>query len=95
MDRINNNSYDYSVELTLKQTSLTNDALCALEQADKLSNAGKLPILIKDLNGTTLFACAQAWIAKGPDPDYGDSLSTRTWRFDTGIAENFVGGNIL
>lgn len=95
VDRVNNNSNDYSIEVVLKQTSLTNDALSALQLIDKTTNAGKLPFLVKDLNGTTLFACAQSWIAKAPDPDYGDALASRTWRFETGIAEQFIGGNIL
>lgn len=95
VDRINKNAYDYSVALTLKQTSLTNDALSAINIADMLSNAGKLPLTIKDLNGNELFFAAQAWIAKDPDDAYGDSLDTREWRIDTGIAAKFTGGNVL
>lgn len=95
VDRINKNSFDYSVTFTVKQTSLTNDALSAVLTADVLSNAGKFPLTIKDLNGTELFFAAQAWIAKDPDDSYSDSLETREWRIDTGIASKFTGGNIL
>jgi len=95
VDRINKNAFDYSVAVTVKQTSLTNDALSAILIADMVANAGKHPLLIKDLNGTELFSAAQAWIAKDPDDEYSDSLSSREWRFDTGIASKFTGGNIL
>jgi hypothetical protein len=95
VDRVNKNASDYSVVLTLKQTSLVNDLLSALSIADKLSNAGKLPLTVKDLNGTSLFFAEQAWIAKEPDPENSDSMSNREWRFDTGIAKQFIGGNLL
>lgn len=95
VDRVNKNASDYAVTLTLKQTSLTNDALSALSIVDKLSNAGKLPLIVKDLRGTSLFFAEQAWIAKEPDPENSDSMSSREWRFDTGIAKQFIGGNLL
>lgn len=95
VDRVNNNADDYAVACTIKQTSLTNDALSLVRATDKLSNTGKLPFQIKDLNGTSLFFAAQAWIRKAPDPDYGDALTGREWGFDTGPAAQFIGGNIL
>ncbi len=95
VDRINKNANDYSVTLTLKRTSLTNDALSAIAILDKNSNTGKFPLIVKDLNGTSLFFAEQAWIAKEPDPEEGDTMPTREWRFDTGIAKQFIGGNVL
>jgi hypothetical protein len=95
VDRVNMNQADYAVTLTLKQTSITNDQLSALHSADKLGNAGKLPLVVKDLNGTTLFSAPQAWVAKEPDPEFSAELSNREWRIDTGIASLVVGGNVL
>lgn len=95
VDRVNKNANDYAVTLTLKQTSLTNDALSLLSIADKLTNSGKLPLIVKDINGTSLFFAEQAWIGKEPDPEDGDSISSREWRFDTGIAKQFIGGSLL
>ena len=95
VDRVNKNATDYAVTITIKQTSLTNDALSAALNADLTANTGKAPLTIKDLNGTTLFFAAQAWIAKDPDDEYSDSLSNREWRIDTGPATKFTGGNIL
>lgn len=95
VDRVNKNASDYAVTLTLKQTSLTNDALSVIAALDKASNTGKLPLVVKDINGTSLFFAEQAWIGKEPDPEDGDAISSREWRFDTGIAAQFIGGNLL
>jgi len=95
VDRINKNSDDYSIECTIKMTSLTNDILSAIRKLDKTTNTGKGIFAVKDLNGTTLFTAPQTWIRKAPDPDYGDALTSRNWAFDTGSAEQFIGGNIL
>lgn len=95
VDRINRNANDYSATLTLKQTSLTNDAFSLILKQDQLTNTGKYPLTVKDLNGTTLFFAPQAWIGKDPDPEYSDSLSAREWRLDTGNAQFTQGGNIL
>ena len=95
VDRVNKNANDYSVAITLKRTSLTNDALSAIAIADKQANSGKYPLTVKDLNGTSLFFAEQAWIGKEPDPEDADTISNREWRIDTGPAAQFIGGNIL
>ena len=93
VDRINKNALDFTVTVTLKQTSPINAILSGLMLADQLKNKGVLPLVIKDLGGSTLFTAAQAYIAKDPDQEFGDSLTTREWTFETGIAANLVGGN--
>jgi hypothetical protein len=94
VERVNKNADDYAVTITLKQSSMTNDALSTIHIADKLSNTGKFPLTVKDLQGTSLFFAAQAWIAKPPDSERSDASSNREWRIDTGIAANFIGGNL-
>lgn len=93
VDRINKNALDFTVTVTLKQTSPINAILSGLMLADQLKNKGVLPLVIKDLGGSTLFTAAQAYISKDPDQEFGDSLTTREWTFETGIAANLVGGN--
>lgn len=93
IDRINKNAFDYTVTLTLKQTSPLNAIFAGLLLADQISNAGILPLTIKDLGGATLFTAAQAWIAKDPDQEFSDSLTNREWTFETGVAANLIGGN--
>ena len=95
VDRINKQARDFSITMTLKQTSLTNDLLSAAMIIDMDFNTGKFPFVVKDLNGTSTFFAAQAWIAKDPDDEDGDALGNREWRFDTGPATKITGGNIL
>lgn len=94
VDRVNKNNKDYRVTVTIKQTSLTNDLLSAALVADQDANTGVVPLTIKDLNGTTLFFATYSWIAKDPDDEFSDSLSTREWMIDTGIASKITGGNL-
>lgn len=94
VDRVNKNANDHAITVTLKQTSISNDALSVIAIADAAANAGIYPLTIKDLNGTSLFFAEQAWIAKSPDDEFGDAMSNREWRLDTGIAEKFTGGNL-
>lgn len=94
VDRINMNARDFAIELTLMQTSPTNDSLSTTANLDLELNNGVKPFVIKDLNGTTLFQTQAAWIEKDPDDEMGDSLGTRAWTFATGIATKFTGGNL-
>ncbi len=80
-------------EVTLKQTSPSNDVLNAFKVADELSGAGIFPVQLKDLNGTTQISAPQAWIARVPDVDEAKDLSDRVWMIDCGPANVTVGGN--
>lgn len=93
VDRTNKNAFDFSVTLTLKQTSPTNQLLSAVAAADQLSNLGVLPLVIKDLNGATVFTAPQAWIQSDPNDEFGDTSGSREWVFDTGPAAKLTGGN--
>lgn len=94
VDRVNKNVRDYSITFTLKNTAISNTVLTGLLDADRASNAGKVPITVKDLNGTSMLIAEQAWIAKEPDVEYADTISGVEWRIDTGIAKSIIGGNL-
>lgn len=93
IDRVNKNSNDWSITVTLKQTSPSNTQLSAQAAADKLANTGKFPLTITDLGGTSLFFAQDSWIGKEPDSEYSDTISSREWRFDTGPAQKIDGQN--
>jgi hypothetical protein len=95
IDRVNKNSYSFEVSLVLKQTAPANVSLAGLKYADQESNKGILPLTIKDFSGTSLFTATSAWLRREPDSEFGDSMSSRTWIFDTGLALNTPGGNNL
>lgn len=95
VERYAKNVYDALITITLLKTSITNDSLSALHNTDKLTNAGKVPFLMKDLNGTEIAAFAQAWIKKMPDSEGSASPGTVEWTIDTGPGIIHVGTNIL
>lgn len=94
VSRNKSNDNTSEVTLTLMQTSISNDYLSGVLNLDKLSNAGKLPLMIKDMLGTTLLAWSEAWIKTPPTVDMSKETGERAWVLDTGQIdiENF-GGN--
>lgn len=93
--RTKSNDFTHEVTITLKQSSLSNDYLSTIMNADRLSNLGKLPLQIKDINGTTLWNWSQAWIRQPPDSEFAKELGERAWIFDTGSADlEQIGGSL-
>lgn len=82
-----------TVKITLQQSSLTNDLLSAAYAADQAFNTFiTLPLIIKDLNGTTLIHATNAWIKKLPSVEFGKDLSNREWTFECAAIDTFVAG---
>lgn len=87
----NNNSGKITIQLA--QSSPSNAFLSALAIADRLSNAGAVPVLIKDGNGdTTLFSAKAAWVVKMPDSEYARETGTREWVLETHDLNGQIGG---
>jgi hypothetical protein len=80
------------MEVTLIQTSVTNDALSTQLIVDENTGNGALPLLVTDLRGTTLFSARNAWIKKYAESEYGQTVAGRAWTFETDELEVFVGG---
>jgi hypothetical protein len=93
VDRKNNNIYDFELEFSLRRTSPYNGIFSGLLAADQQTNEGVLPVTISDGSGYSLFFAADAWIRKDPDGEYADALGNYTWKWDTGLGSNFLGGN--
>lgn len=79
--------------LTLSQTSASNDALSALAALDELSGDGVGPLLVKDNNGTSLYAAETAWIQKVPDSEFSKEVGEREWIIKTDNLKVFIGSN--
>lgn len=79
---------------TLMQTSLSNGVLQGFANADELSNAGKVPVLIRDASGSELTTSAVAWVQKNAGRSHGKELEDRTWILETGVMA-FVGGGTV
>ena len=93
-NRNNTNKSGADVTITVSQTSAANDLLSALHTADKLSNAGKGALSIKDLNGTSLIFSPQAYIKKYADFTDGNALGTRAWELRAPFAITNIGSNL-
>lgn len=81
-------------EITLMQSTPSNDYLSSLAATDELSGTGLVPILFRDASGTSIASCVNAWIVKLPDLEQQKEVNTRTWIFETDVLELFVGGQL-
>lgn len=91
--RSKSNDKSGQVEVSLMQTSESNDYLSQVALADELENAGVQPLLIKDANGTSLYAAEQAYVKKISDSAYGRESQERTWIIETDNLQMHAGGN--
>ncbi len=83
-----------TIEVTLAQTSPSNDALASAAAADELLGTGIYPAMVKDLNGTTLVSAAEAWVRKPADVEEGKEVAGRPWTIETGAMQIFAGGTV-
>ena len=91
--RSKSNDMSGTLEITLMQTSATNNFLSAKHAADELDGSGKFAIHLLDANGTTLLHALEAWVQQAPSVEYGKELSDRTWTIETGsLIYDSVGG---
>lgn len=91
--RTKNNDKSGTIEITLLQSSASNDVLSGFALADEINNGGQVPVLMRDANGTTVVATDSAWVKKMPDLSMGKELGNRTWVLECGSMDIFVGGN--
>tara|TARA_R110000787_G_scaffold129434_1_gene241257 strand:- start:151 stop:579 length:429 start_codon:yes stop_codon:yes gene_type:complete len=93
VDRVKNNSNFLNITLRIRQTSPTNQLLSAAHNADRLAGV-VLPILIKDVSGTTLITASAAWVTRHPSITYGNEAKEREWSIKTGSVYAInLGGN--
>lgn len=83
---------NYTVVVTLAQTSQSNDILNSLHAVDLASQLGKLPFLIRDKNGSTTFFSPTAWIENYPKVGFSNGMETRIWTFKCSDCVLSVGG---
>lgn len=84
-----------TVMLTLNQTSATNDIFSALYEEMRLTrSASKLfSVMVRDLNGRSLYECAQAFIGKRPNGTYANTMQDRVWTLLCPDMRQTSGGN--
>lgn len=83
------------VVFTLQDASSSNDALSIAAQADELTGLNYGPLMIKDLNGTTLIQSANSRIEKYADAEYAAEAGTNEWTIMCAELEMFLGGEVV
>lgn len=83
----------YTINITLAQSSLSNNILSALHAIDLATMVAKFPILIQDKSGTTKFFSTNAWVESYPNAQFGKSVETRTWTIQCSNGVYSLGGN--
>lgn len=92
ISKSNDNQYD--IEITLMHSSASNFALSTLKNVQDLAPAGNLlPLLVKDSNGSEIFASGKCLITVNPEITHGKEMPTRTWKLRA-TSGTFVGGGI-
>lgn len=91
--RTKSNNKSGMLEITLLQSSSSNDVLSGYALADELNNGGQVPVLVKDGNGTSIYASESGWVKKMPDAELGKEMGERVWVIDMGSVDMFIGGN--
>lgn len=81
------------VTIELAKTSESNDVLTNYYNLDRKTGKGLVPLMIKDLSGTTLVAAKQAWVTNVPEVKLGKKINSNSWTIHTGAAEVLFGGN--
>jgi len=91
--KTNNNSA--RITFTLGQWSVTNNLLSALLTLDiEGVTEGIGPLLIKDLSGTSIFACEKAWLVKPPLADFDRAPTNREWIIETDNLKRLDGSQL-
>lgn len=83
----------YKFELTLAQSSGSNNLLSAMYNIDIATQIGKFPLFIKDARGSTTFMSLTTWIEDIPQVTFSNGMESRTWTFRCSQASLNIGGN--
>lgn len=83
----------YTVTITLAQTSKSNNLLNSLHALDLATQAGKVPLFIRDKEGSTTFFSPNAWVENQPKVSYSKDMETRVWSLRCTEGVLIVGGS--
>ena len=87
------NDRSANCKITLKQTAAANDFLAAALALDDAAGTGVGPFILKDRNGTTVVACANAFIKKPANVGLAKSQTPREWEIILSKTTAFVPGS--
>lgn len=90
--RVKNLDRSGQVSVTLTAESPLNAVLSAAVLVDDASEVYVGTILVRDLNGSTLFTCTGAFLQGMPQLEFGTEAGNRTWTWLVNEIVPFVGG---
>lgn len=93
VSRVKTNNFTGSCVITLKQTSPSNDYLSGIIAADEITNSAVVPVLVKDLSGTSTYFSGTGWIKKWADSSFSKEIGDREWTLDLSTLDLLVGSN--
>ena len=82
--RARSNDLTGTVELTLMQSSASNNILSAFLTADEATNSGKFSFYMEDGASGTVISAAEMWVQQAPTVEFGKELGDRVWTLETG-----------
>ena len=92
---VRNRNRTGSVTVMLQAASPTNDELSTVALLDEATGLGFGPLLLKNLNGTTIVESDSARIRKLPKVEVGVDAGSTEWIIDCPELEMFVGGAVI
>lgn len=93
MERLYHLDDGYRLELTLAQSSPSNNVLSAIHNIDVVTRMAKFPVMVRDAFGQTSFFSATTWIEGIPEVTFSNNVEQRVWTFGCSSAALHVGGN--
>lgn len=91
--RSKRNNSSSTITLRLMAGSQLNDTLNSFYLADKLSNSGKFPFMVKDNNGRSIHSSEECWVELLPKPTFGQNPGVREWVLRTNNMDHNIGGS--
>lgn len=78
-ERLKSSNNNYTLTLSLAQTSSSNSILSALYSLDSVSRRAVFPIFIKETPTGSIFISDSCFILKPPEVVYSGNIETRDW----------------
>lgn len=83
----------HTISITLSSVSSSNSILTTWATADSFLYGAILPLIIKDMSGSTMFYTTECWIEKVADTSFDTSVTGREWILKSAGGSLSVGGN--
>lgn len=81
--RAKNHDRSAKITINLMPNSLSNAVLFAVQELDKQTNAGALPLVLTDLSCGEVYEADAAWVMKPAGRDFSTEITAKVWVLET------------